>query len=77
MEERPILDVAQVVELERRIAEAGTPLSELMERAGAAVAEAAKRLVGEAIAQKLKPLVILCIGKVLFVGIRTMGQGIF
>ena len=30
MEERPILDVAQVVELERRIAEAGTPLSELM-----------------------------------------------
>ena len=41
MEERPILDVAQVVELERRIAEAGTPLSELMERAGAAVAEAA------------------------------------
>ena len=56
MEERPILDVAQVVELERRIAEAGTPLSELMERAGAAVAEAAKQLVGEAIAQKLKPL---------------------
>ena len=45
MEERPILDVAQVVELERRIAEAGTPLSELMERAGAAVAGAAKRLV--------------------------------
>lgn len=56
MEERPILDVAQVVELERRIAEAGTPLSELMERAGAAVAGAAKQLVDEAIAQKLKPL---------------------
>ena len=56
MEKRPILDVAQVVELERRIAEAGTPLSELMERAGAAVAGAAKQLVDEAIAQKLKPL---------------------
>ncbi len=56
MEGRPILDVAQVVELERRIAEAGTPLSELMERAGAAVADAAKRLVGEVIAQKRKPL---------------------
>ena len=56
MEERPILDVAQVVELERRIAAAGTSLAELMERAGAAVAEAAKRLVDEAIAQKRKPL---------------------
>ncbi len=56
MEERPILDVARVVELERRIVEAGTPLSELMERAGAAVAEAAKRLADEAIAEKRKPL---------------------
>lgn len=55
MGERPILDVAQVAELERRIAEAGTPLSELMERAGAAVAEAAKRLVDEAIAEKMRP----------------------
>ena len=34
-----VLDVAQVTELERRIAEAGTPLSELMERAGTAVAD--------------------------------------
>lgn len=56
MEERPILDVAQVVELERRIAATGTSLAELMERAGAAVAEAAKRLAGEAIAEKRRPL---------------------
>ena len=56
MEERPILNVAQVVELERRIAAAGTSLAELMERAGAAVAEAAKRLVDEAITQTRKPL---------------------
>ena len=35
-----VLDVAQVVELERRIAAAGTSLAELMERAGAAVADA-------------------------------------
>lgn len=45
MEERPILDSAQVAELERRIAEAGTPLSELMERAGAAVADAVREIV--------------------------------
>lgn len=35
-----VLDVTQVAELERRIAEAGTSLSELMERAGTAVADA-------------------------------------
>lgn len=45
-EERPVLDVAQVAELERRIAEAGTPLSELMERAGAAVADAVREQLG-------------------------------
>lgn len=39
--ERPVLDVAQVAELERRIAAAGTSLAELMDRAGAAVADAA------------------------------------
>ena len=37
-----VLDVAQVVELERRIAAAGTSLAELMERAGTAVADAAE-----------------------------------
>lgn len=42
---RPALDVAQVVELERRIAEAGTSLAELMNRAGAAVADAALELM--------------------------------
>ncbi|WP_241157256.1 NAD(P)H-hydrate epimerase [Adlercreutzia sp. ZJ242] len=36
----PVLDVSQVVELERRIAAEGTSLYELMKRAGAAVAEA-------------------------------------
>lgn len=40
-----VLDVAQVVELEQRIAAAGTSLSELMERAGTAVADAAFGLV--------------------------------
>lgn len=39
--ERPVLDVAQVAELERRIAAAGTSLAELMDRAGAAAADAA------------------------------------
>ena len=37
----PILDVSHVQELERRIAEAGTSLLELMKRAGTALAEAA------------------------------------
>lgn len=55
MEDRPILDVAQGVELERRIAAAGTPLSELMERAGAAVADAARRLAEETAANKRAP----------------------
>ncbi|WP_253904644.1 NAD(P)H-hydrate epimerase [Adlercreutzia sp. ZJ473] len=36
----PVLDVGQVVELERRIAAEGASLYELMKRAGAAVAEA-------------------------------------
>ena len=40
MENHPVLDVADVVALEQRIADDGTPLSTLMERAGAAVAEA-------------------------------------
>lgn len=40
----PVLDVAAVVALEQRIAEAGTPLLELMTRAGHAVAEAATQL---------------------------------
>ncbi len=42
---RPVLDVAQVVELERRIAEAGTSLAELMQRAGTAVADAAREIL--------------------------------
>ena len=40
MENHPVLDVADVVALEQRIADDGTPLSTLMEQAGAAVAEA-------------------------------------
>ncbi len=40
----PVLDVAAVVALEQRIAEAGTSLLELMTRAGHAVAEAAVQL---------------------------------
>lgn len=55
MECRPVLDVAQVAELEGRIAAAGTSLAELMERAGAAVADAALELAREAIAQRLAP----------------------
>ena len=46
--DRPVLDVAQVAELERRIAAAGTSLAELMERAGAAVADAALETAVEA-----------------------------
>ena len=40
-----MLDVAEVATLERTLAEAGTPLSELMARAGAAVAEAVRTWV--------------------------------
>lgn len=36
-----VLDVAQVVELEQRIAASGTPLSELMQRAGTALSQCA------------------------------------
>lgn len=38
-ERRAVLDVSEVAALERKIAEAGTPLSELMDRAGRAVAD--------------------------------------
>ncbi len=38
-ERRQVLDVPEIGELERRIAQDGTPLSELMERAGCAVAD--------------------------------------
>ena len=38
-ERRAVMDVAEVAALERRIAEDGTPLATLMERAGAAVAD--------------------------------------
>ncbi len=41
-ERRQALDVAQVAALERLIAESGTPLSELMDRAGRAVADAVR-----------------------------------
>lgn len=44
-ERRHVLDVAEVAALERTLAEAGTPLSELMARAGAAVAEAVRTWV--------------------------------
>lgn len=43
--EPPTLDVVQVVALERAIAEAGTPLSELMDRAGTALAWRMKLLM--------------------------------
>ena len=44
-ERRHVLDVAEVAALERTLAEAGTPPSELMARAGAAVAEAVRTWV--------------------------------
>lgn len=56
MERRPVLDVGKVAELERRIAAAGTSLAELMERAGAAVADAALRLAKQVQAERLAPL---------------------
>lgn len=43
---RPVLDVAQVAELEQRIAAAGTSLADLMDRAGAAVADAVCEAAG-------------------------------
>ena len=52
---RRVLDVAEVVELERAIAAAGTPLDELMRRAGAAVADEVR-----AWAPNATPVVILC-----------------
>ena len=48
--EPPVLDVARVVELEQRIAADGTPLSELMDRAGAATAKRAGEMTQEAAA---------------------------
>lgn len=45
--EPPALDVAQVVRLEQSIAEEGTPLSELMRRAGRFLAYEAAKLLGE------------------------------
>lgn len=44
----PVLDVPQVVGLERAIAAAGTPLAELMDRAGLALAHRAHALAPEA-----------------------------
>ena len=41
---RTVMDVAEVAALERRIAEDGTPLAVLMERAGAAVADEVRAL---------------------------------
>ena len=46
-EEPPTLDVADVVALEQAIAAAGTPLSELMDRAGAAVAHRVEGVLRE------------------------------
>ena len=43
----PVLDVSDVIELERRTAESGTSLLTLMNRAGAAVAETAAEMLGE------------------------------
>ena len=52
---RRVLDVAEVVKLERAIAAAGTPLDELMRRAGAAVADEVRAWAPDA-----TPAVILC-----------------
>ena len=51
---RRVLGVAEVAALERRLAEEGTPLSELMERAGAAVADAVRTWVPDP-----SPIVVL------------------
>lgn len=53
-EQRAALDVAEVVALEQRIAEDGTPLAELMERAGRAVADEVRAWVPDP-----APLVVL------------------
>lgn len=45
--EPPVLDVADVMALEQAIATAGTPLSELMDRAGAAVAHRVEGMLRE------------------------------
>lgn len=56
----PVLDVVQVVELERRIAEAGTPLSVLMARAGAALAGAALGLAASRGGEGEPRFVVMC-----------------
>ncbi|MBE6464498.1 MAG: DNA-deoxyinosine glycosylase [Eggerthellaceae bacterium] len=48
--EPPVLDVEQVVALEHAVADGGTPLSELMDRAGAAVAHRVQQVWNEIIA---------------------------
>lgn len=48
----PVLDVSEVVELEKRVDEAGTSLLMLMTRAGAAVTEAACEMLGESASAK-------------------------
>jgi len=45
--EPPVLDVPDVVALEQAIAAAGTPLSELMDRAGTAVARRVRQVIDE------------------------------
>lgn len=52
---RRVLDVADVVKLEQAIAAAGTPLDELMRRAGASVAQEVEAWVPEP-----APVVVLC-----------------
>lgn len=56
----PILDVDQVVDLERRIVEAGTPLSTLMARAGVAVAGAALELAASRNGEGKSRFVVMC-----------------
>ena len=57
--EQHVMDVADVVAWEQEIAASGTPLAELMRRAGAAVAEVAvEMLAGDG--SREKPVVILC-----------------
>ena len=51
---RPILTTGQMIAAEQRVIEAGTSVETLMERAGAALAEAAYRYVGK------MPALILC-----------------
>lgn len=58
--EPPVLDVPQVMALERAIAEAGTPLDALMRRAGRFLAFEVRKALEAAQGVPMGPVVILC-----------------